>query len=141
MKLVHLYLNFPGTTEEALRFYAEIFGTKIEGMMTYGQVPFAGPVSDANKAKIMHAQLPLTSTVHLMASDCIEGIGKPLHVGNHFHVSIVGDDKAEADRLFTALSTGGAITMPIANAPWGPYFGMCVDRFGVQWMVSLPHPA
>ena len=40
-----------------------------------------------------------------------------------------------------ALSAGGKVTMPLANAPWGPYFGMCVDRFGVQWMVSLPNPA
>jgi len=53
----------------------------------------------------------------------------------------VANDKAEADRAFAALSGGaGKVTMPLANAPWGPYFGMCVDRFGVQWMVSLPHP-
>ncbi|MFI5300391.1 MAG: VOC family protein [Polyangiales bacterium] len=140
MKLVHVYLNFPGTTEAAFRFYAGVFGTKIEMMQTFGDTPFAGNVADSVKGKIMHAQLPLTPAVHLMASDAVEGIGRPLSVGNNFHVSIVADDKAEADRVFTALSTGGAVTMPIANAPWGPYFGMCVDRFGVQWMVSLPHP-
>ena len=61
-------------------------------------------------------------------------------MGNNFHISIVAKDKAEADRAFAALSTGGSVSMPLANAPWGPYFGMCVDRFGVQWMVSLPNP-
>ena len=56
-------------------------------------------------------------------------------------ISIVANDKAEADRVFAALSTGGGtVNMPLANAPWGPYFGMCVDRFGVQWMVSLEKP-
>ena len=55
-------------------------------------------------------------------------------------MSIVAKDKAEADRAFAALSAGGKVSMPLANAPWGPYFGMCVDRFGVQWMVSLPNP-
>jgi len=88
----------------------------------------------------MHAQLPITEAVHLMGSDSVEGFGPPLRVGNNFHVSLVAKDKTEADRTFAALSAGGAVTMPIANAPWGPYFGMCVDRFGVQWMVSLPNP-
>jgi PhnB protein len=55
-------------------------------------------------------------------------------------VSIVARDKTEADRAFQLLSDGGQVNMPLGNAPWGPYFGMCVDRFGVQWMVSLPHP-
>jgi PhnB protein len=59
--------------------------------------------------------------------------------GDNFQISLVADDKAEADRVFAALSAGGRVTMPLANAPWGPYFGMCADRFGVQWMVSLPH--
>ena len=74
-------------------------------------------------------------------SDAIAGFGPPLQVGNNFHVSIVAKDKAEADRAFAALSAGGKVNMPLANAPWGPYFGMCVDRFGVQWMVSLTGPA
>ena len=55
-------------------------------------------------------------------------------------MSLVASDRAEADRVFAALADGGKVTMPLANAPWGPYFGMCVDRFDVQWMVSLPHP-
>ena len=54
---------------------------------------------------------------------------------------VIANDKAEADKLFEGLSRGGEVRMPIANAPWGPYFGMCADKFGVQWMVSLPTPA
>jgi PhnB protein len=57
-------------------------------------------------------------------------------------ISLVAGDKAEADRAFALLSgEGGQVHMPLANAPWGPYFGMCLDRFGVQWMISLPGPA
>jgi PhnB protein len=140
MQLVHVYLNFPGTTEEAFRFYATVFGTKIIMMQTFGDTPFVPNAPEAAKKKIMHAQLPITEAVHLMGSDSVEGFGPPLQVGNNFHVSIVASDKAEADRAFEALSQGGKVTMPLANAPWGPYFGMCVDRFGVQWMVSLPNP-
>ena len=140
MQLVHVYLNFPGTTEEAFRLYEGVFGTRTIMKQTYGDTPFIPNVPEGAKGKIAHAQRPITETVHLMASDSVPGFGPPLQRGNDFHVSVVAKDKAEADRAFAALSAGGKVTMPLANAPWGPYFGMCVDRFGVQWMVSLPHP-
>jgi len=141
MQLVHVYLNFPGNTEQALRFYETVFGTRIVMMQTFGETGFMKDVPEHAKKKVMHAQLPITEAVHLMASDSVEGFGPKLVRGNDFHVSIVANDKAEADRAFAALSEGGEVRMPIANAPWGPYFGMCKDRFGVQWMVSLTHPA
>jgi PhnB protein len=141
MQLVHVYLNFPGTTEEAFRFYETVFGTRIAMMQTFAETSFMPDVPAAAKKKIAHAQLPITETVHLMGSDAVEGLGPPFKAGNHFHISIVASDKGEADRSFAALSQGGQVTMPLGNAPWGPYFGMCVDRFGVQWMVSLPGPA
>ncbi len=142
MQLVHVYLNFPGTTEEALRYYEKVFGTKITMMQTFGDTPFMKNVPDAGKKKVMHAQLPITESVHLMASDNVEGLSPvPFRAGNNFHISIVAKDKAEADRAFELLSAGGKVHMALANAPWGPYFGMCTDRFGVQWMVSLPNPA
>jgi PhnB protein len=141
MQLVHVYLNFPGTAEEAFRYYETVFGTKILMMQTFGETSFIKDAPEAAKKKIMHAQLPITEAVHLMGSDAVEGMGGPVTWGNNFSVSIVANDKAEADRAFERLSAGGKVTMPIANAPWGPYFGMCVDKFGVQWMVSLPTPA
>ncbi|HTP51987.1 MAG TPA: VOC family protein [Anaeromyxobacteraceae bacterium] len=141
MQLVHVYLNFPGTTEEALHYYEKVFGTRIVALQTFGDTPFVKNPPESAKKKVMHAQLPITETVHLMASDSIEGMTPvPLRVGNNFHISIVARDKAEADRAFELLSAGGKVHMPLANAPWGPYFGMCMDRFGVQWMVSLPNP-
>ena len=141
MQLVHVYVNFPGTTREAFEFYETVFGTKIAMIQTFGDTSFMPNVPDAAKAKVMHAQLTITESVHLMASDAVDGFGPPVTFGNNFHISIVANDKAEADRVFAALSVGGRIAMPIANAPWGPYFGMCAYQFGVQWMVSLPHPA
>jgi PhnB protein len=140
MKLVHFYLNFPGTAREAFEYYEKVFGTKIVGMQTYGQTSFAGPVSDSDKDKMMNIQLPISATVHLMASDSVQGFGPQLIEGNNFSIVVVANDKEEADLVFAALSLDGKVTMPIANAPWGPYFGMCTDKFGIQWMVSLDHP-
>jgi PhnB protein len=140
VKLVHFYLGFPGTAREAFEYYEKVFGTKIVGMQTYGQTSFVGPVPDSVKDKIMNIQLPISETVHLMASDSAPGFGPQLIEGNNFNIVIVANDKEEADRVFAALSKDGKETMPIANAPWGPYFGMCRDKFGIQWMVSLDHP-
>jgi PhnB protein len=140
MKLVHIYINFPGTTKAAFQFYEQVFGTKISMMQTFGETSFMSNVPDAAKDKIMHVQLPITEAVYLMGSDAVEGFGPKAIFGNNFHVSIVADDKAEADRIFAALSGSGSVTMPLANAPWGPYFGMCVDGFGIHWMVSLDKP-
>jgi len=141
MQLAHIYINLPGTTKEAFRFYETVFGTKIAMIQTFGETSFMPNVPDAVKDKIMHVSLPLTESVHLMGSDAIEGFGPPAVFGNNFHISVVANDKAEADRVFAALSSdGGSVAMPLANAPWGPYFGMCVDRFGIHWMVSLPTP-
>jgi PhnB protein len=141
MKLVHVYINFPGTTEEALRYYETVFGTRIAMIQRFGETPWMPNVPEAAKGKIMHAQLPITESVHLMASDANCGMGPPVTMGNNFQVCIVANDKAEADRIYEALSAGGKKTMPIANAPWGPYFGMVTDKFAIQWMVTLPNPA
>jgi len=142
MQLVHVYVNFPGTTAEALRLYESVFGTSLVTKMTFGEVPWLPNVPESAKGKIMHAQLPITEAVHLMASDFVEGVSPGKFVrGNDFNISVVAKDKAEADRAFSLLSEGGQVRMPLANAPGGPYFGMCTDRFGVQWMVSLPEPA
>ena len=142
MQLVHIYLNFAGNTEEAFQFYEKVFGTRVAFKQTFGETSFMKGVPEGAKNKIVHIQLPITETVHLMGSDAVEGFGPQFKPGNNFHVSLVATDKAEADRVFQALSSdGGKVTMPIANAPWGPYFGMCVDRFGTQWMVSLTQPA
>jgi PhnB protein len=142
MQLVHIYVNFPGNTAEALRLYESVFGTSLVAKMTFGEAPFMPNVPESAKGKIMHAQLPITEAVHLMASDFVEGVSPGKFIrGNDFNISVVAKDKAEADRAFSLLSDGGQARMPLANAPWGPYFGMCTDRFGVQWMVSLPGPA
>jgi PhnB protein len=141
MKLAHFYLNFPGTAREAFKHYEKVFQTKIVMMQTFGETSFMGSIPDSAKDKLMHVQLPLTDVVHLMGSDVVEGLSPKVPFGTNFNVSVVASNKAEADRVFALLAEGGTVTMPIGNAPWGPYFGMCHDRFGIPWMVSLETPA
>lgn len=42
--------------------------------------------------------------------------------------------------MFARLSEGGKVTEPMVVAPWGDEFGMCTDRFGIDWMVSVAGP-
>jgi PhnB protein len=72
-----------------------------------------------------------------MASDAIEFMGGKTTFGDNFSISLSVDSKAEADRIFNALSKGGKIDMPMGNMFWGDYFGMITDKFGIPWMISF----
>ena len=71
-----------------------------------------------------------------MGSDSSEAFGHAANIGNNFSISVNADTDAEADKLFNGLSAGGKVTMPMEKTFWGSYFGMLVDKFGIQWMVS-----
>ena len=85
-----------------------------------------------------HIALPYGNSV-IMGSDAMEGYGPPLVEGTNFSVSLTVESRKEADRVFAGLSADGTAAMPMGDAPWGDYFGMLVDRFNIQWMISYPN--
>ncbi len=135
MPVINPYLNFPGTTEEAFTFYKSVFGGEFVMVQRFGDTPEGDKVPADLKNKIMHIAMPIGGNV-LMATDAIESMGHKVTAGTNFHLSISAASQAEADKIFAGLSAGGKITVPLAKAPWGAYFGMCTDKFGIQWMVS-----
>ncbi|OGU57471.1 MAG: glyoxalase [Ignavibacteria bacterium GWF2_33_9] len=140
MSKTSVYLNFPGTTEDAFNFYQTIFGGENMGFMRYGDMPNPEqPLPDELAQKIMHTALPVGDMI-LMGADAIEGFGPPIIYGNNFSISVSAESNAEADSLFGKLADGGIITMPMQNTFWGDYFGMCTDKFGINWMVSFALP-
>lgn len=141
MKTVNPYLNFPGTTEEAFNFYRSVFGGELVGLTRFKDTPEAGRVPENEKEKIMHVSLPLGNGTTLMATDALESMGHPLKVGNNVHLTLEAESEEEANKLFTGLSAGGKVTMPMAKTFWGAYFGMVNDKFGVQWMISYALPS
>ena len=96
------------------------------------------PEEDENK--ILHIGLPIGKDDVLMASDSLESLGQKLTQGNNVYISVHPESKEEADRIFNALSAGGTIEMPIADQPWGDYYGSFKDKFGVLWMVNYSYP-
>ncbi len=136
MALINPYINFNGNAEEAFNFYKLVFGGEFATIIRFGE--FANPgfrVSDKEANKIMHIAFPIGSNI-LMGSDVPEFMGRVNENENRSKISISAKSKEEADRLFNGLSAGGAVEMPIGDSPWGSYFGMFRDKFGIEWMVD-----
>ena len=134
------YLHFTGNTEEAFNFYKSIFGGEFIKMIRYQDLPQSDEHKIAKEYldKIMHIALPIGNGTVLMGSDAIlESAEKKFLYGDNFHIAISAENKAEADSLFNGLSMGGKVEMPIADSPWGSYFGMLSDKFGIQWTVDF----
>ena len=131
MKTVTAYVSFDGNCRRAVSFYRECFAAELE-VSSYPDA--SGLPSTDPGAKIMHAQLMRAGAPILMASDTPQA--GSLQAGNNFSVAIDCDSVEEADRLFAALSQGGAIRMALTDAPWGARFGMLTDQFGIQWLIN-----
>ncbi len=140
MAILNPYLNFPGNTEEAFRFYKSVFGGDFVSLQRFKDTPQASRVSEREKDMIMHVALPIGKGNVLMGTDALESMGHKLTTGNNFHLSIEAESKQEAEKLFKGLSSGGKVTMPLADAQWGAYFGMATDKFGVHWMINYTYP-
>jgi len=131
---VNPYLTFDGNCEAALKYYQKVLGARIELMFPYENGPPDMPVPADYKKKIMHAKVTIDGEV-LMGSDAPPGhFQKP----QGFSVSLQVEDPADAERKFKALAEGGAVTMPFAKTFFSRGFGMCVDQFGIPWMVNCP---
>jgi PhnB protein len=139
MYSINPYLSFNDNCEEAFEFYRSVFGGEFTTVMRFGDVPDNSDFKEHRK--IMHMELPIGSGPALMGSDT-PGSFDPVRTGTNFHISLQVDSQQEADRVFAGLSVGGKVIVPMAQAFWGAYFGMLVDRYEVQWMISYAlHPA
>ena len=129
---LNAHLNFNGQCAEAVKFYQQALGARVQMMMTYGETPMADHVSPDWRDKIIHATLVVGDT-ELGAADAPPGYyEKPAG----FAVAIQINDPAEAERIFQSLSENGTVTMPIQETFWAARFGMLVDRFGIPWMIN-----
>jgi PhnB protein len=137
MARVNTYLNFQGQTEEAFAFYAKTFGSEVTMLTRYSDMPAAGPeVPAAESTLIMHAELPIIGGHVLMATDMLTSMGQQTRVGNNTTLCLDVDSRDEADRLYGALSEGGSEGSPMADMPWGAYWGVTLDRYGIRWMIN-----
>ena len=130
---VQPYLFFDGRCDEAIEFYKQNLGAEVGMLMRWKDCPDKSAVTQANADKVMHASLKI-GEARVMASDG-RNTGNPKFEG--FALSLNAKNEADADRMFNALSNGGKVTMPMSKTFFSPRFGMCADKFGMQWMIIV----
>ena len=135
MSRVNTYLNFPGSAEEAFNVYAAVFGTQVVGLTRFADYDGMPEMSEEDRHKILHVELPILNGHVLMATDSLESLGHSVRVGNNTTISLEVDSRDEADRLFNELSAGGGEASPMQKMFFG-YWGVCLDRFGIRWMIN-----
>lgn len=131
-QVLNPYLNFRGTTREAMEFYRDVFGGELE-VSTFADYSMSQDPSE--DGLVMHSRLRTPTGLVLMAADAPERI--PLTVGSSISVSLGGEDREDLERYWNGLSEGATILEPLTAAPWGDSFGMLIDRFGISWLVNI----
>jgi PhnB protein len=129
------YLGFRDTARQAMEFYQSVFGGELT-LSTFGE--YHASEDPAEQSKIMHGMLVTDSGLTLMGADTPNSMSYT--PGDNFSVSLSGEDEAELRRFWEGLSADGAVGMPLERAPWGDLFGMCADKFGVNWLVNIASP-
>ena len=125
------YISFDGNARSALEFYESVFGGTLT-LNTFGELGgMEGPAGD----KIMHGMLETASGFTIMAADTPPGT--EYAPGNNIAVSLSGDDAEELRGYWENLSSNGTVSVPLERQMWGDEFGMCVDQFGIMWMVNI----
>jgi PhnB protein len=128
--LLNPYLSFRDNARQAMEFYRGVFGGELT-VSTFGDLGAPGVQEDL----VMHAQLSTPSGFTLMASDSPPGMERT--VGDNIAVSLSGDDAEELRGYWEQLSEGGTVSLPLEKQMWGDEFGMCTDRFGINWYVDI----
>jgi len=136
MATINPYINFNGNAEEAFNFYQSVFGGELTIVRFKDLEGPDFPVSEEDANKIMRIALPIGGNT-LIANDVPESLGRVNENENRSKISVSTESRAEADRIFDGLSAGGTVEMPAGDSPWGTYFAMFRDRYGIEWTVEF----
>ena len=137
MASINPYINFNGNAEEAFMFYKSVFGGEFGAITRFKDIASAEfPVPPEEADKIMRITLPIGTSV-LIANDVPAAMGRVSENENRSKIAVVAESKEEAERIFNELSAGGTVEMPMSESPWGSYFAMFRDKYGIEWTVEF----
>lgn len=138
MAQINPHINFNGNAEEAFEFYRSAFGGEFTTIVRYKDLPGGADNkwTEAESNKIMHIALPVGNNV-LMGNDVPSAMGTVNERENRSKISVSAESRKEAEKLFNTLSMGGDVEVPLADSPWGSYFAMFRDKYGIEWMINF----
>lgn len=137
MPRINPYINFNGNAEEAFTFYKSIFGGELNSIVRFKDLASDEfPVAEKDAEKIMRIELPIGKNT-LIANDVPESMGPVSESENRSKLSVSADSREEADKIFAGLSDGASVEMEPGDSPWGTYFSMLRDKYGIEWTVEF----
>lgn len=136
MAVINPSINFNWNAEEAFNFYRSVFGWEFEKVTRLKEIATPeNPVGEEDANKIMYIALPIGPNT-LIGNDVPSFMGKVNENENRSKIAINAESKEEADKLFNWLSVGWSVEVPMSESPWGSYFGMFRDKYGIEWMID-----
>ncbi len=136
MPTINPYINFNGNAEEAFKFYKSVFGGDFSSIVRFKDLKSEDfPVPEDEEDKIMRIVLPIGGN-NLIANDVPASMGPVSENENRSKISVSTNSREEAERIFAGLSAGATVEMPLGDSPWGSYFGMFRDKYGIEWTVE-----
>lgn len=137
MATINPYINYNGNAEKAFTFYKSVFGGEFGTIVRFKDLESAEfPVSEKEANKIMRITLPIGENI-LIANDVPEVMGRVNENENRSKIAVIAQSREEADAIFAGLSSDGSIEMPMSESPWGTYFAMFRDKYGIEWTVEF----
>ena len=138
MSRVSIYVNTMGRTEEQFRFYSEVFGNPVTGLMYMRDVPGGPKLPEDEQEAVMHVEVEILAGTILMGTDHLRSMGHEVNEGNNVAINLEPDSLDEGTRLFDGLSDGATDIVPISPMFWGAHWGVLKDRYGIRWMFNCP---
>lgn len=137
MVTINPYVNFNGNAEEAFTFYKSVFGGEFGALVRFKDLESEEfSISESEADKIMRITLPIGANI-LIANDVPASMGLVNENENRSKIAVSAESREEAERVFSGLSEDGAVEMPMSDSPWGTYFGMFRDKYGIEWTVEF----
>jgi PhnB protein len=140
MATINPWINFNGNAEEAFTFYKSVFGGEFTKIVRFKDID-SSKAADADAEKIMLIELSVGAGSVLKANDVPSSMGTMSENENRSKISVDVTTKEEADAIFKGLSEGGEVEVPMNDGPWGTYFGMFRDKYGIEWIIECPATA
>lgn len=137
MVTINPYINFNGNAEEAFNFYKSVFGGEFKAVVRFKDLASEEfPIPEEEAEKIMRIVLPI-GTTELIANDVPASMGRVSENENRSKIAVSAESREEAEKIFTGLSEGGTVEMPLDESPWGTVFSMFRDKYGIEWTVEF----
>ncbi|WP_442796300.1 VOC family protein [Pelobium manganitolerans] len=137
MAQINPHINFNGNAEEAFLFYRSVFGGDFAKIVRFKDLSDPGiPLTESEAEKVMHIALPIGTGI-LMGNDVPKSMGRTNENENRSKIAVSAESKEEAEKIFQGLSAGGQVEVPLEASPWGSYFAMLRDKYGIEWMIDF----